>query len=92
MADAGLKCYRLQQAADQLLRWSHRDLCFEPVYNRLASGRQVAAWERVVLCLAAAEYGWIPVKHLRVALDTLQSHPQSLPPYLNIVDPSPDCL
>lgn len=85
--DRGLKCYRLQQAADQLLRWSHRDLCFQPVYNQLASAAQLSAWENVVLCLAIAEYDWVSVKHLRLCLTVLEEDPQSLPPYLNIVDP-----
>jgi len=49
----------------------------------------VKAWERVVLCLALAEYDWIPLRELKMALKTLQQDPASLPPELNITDPPP---
>jgi len=85
----GLKSYRLQQAADQLLRRSHRESCFEPWFCDDANVREVTAWERVVLCLALAEYDWIPLRELKMALQTLQRDPASLPPELNITDPPP---
>jgi len=75
----GLKSYRLQQAADQLLRRSHRESCFEPWFCDDANVREVTAWERVVLCLALAEYDWIPLRELKMALQTLQRDPASLP-------------